>query len=75
MNFDIRFIEERLKGKVAACSSLKCLAAPLNFAGVHMCVCYLHSTEVFDPPVTLQVDEGVADGQCDSAPWHQLHSG
>lgn len=62
LNFDLRLIQERLKGKITAWSSLKCLAAPLNFAGVYVCVCYLHSAEVLDPPVALQVDKGVADG-------------
>lgn len=38
-------------------------------------MCYLHSAKVLDPPVSVKVDEGIADGQRDSDAWHQVHGG
>lgn len=32
----------------------------------------LHPVKVLDPPVALQVDKGIADGQCNSDAWHQV---
>lgn len=38
-------------------------------------VCYLHSVKVLHLPVAPQIDESIADGQCDSDTLHQVHGG
>lgn len=32
-----------------------------------------HYSEVLDPPVSVQPDEGVTNGQSDTSPWDQIH--
>lgn len=32
-----------------------------------------HYSEVFDPPVSSQIDEGATNRQSDTTPWHQAH--
>lgn len=36
-------------------------------------LCLSHYSEVFDPPVSMQTDEGVVNGQSQTGPWHQVH--
>ncbi len=35
--------------------------------------CYSHYSKVLDPPVSVQTDEGISNGQSDTSPWHQTH--
>lgn len=32
-----------------------------------------HYSEILDPPVSVQTEESVTNGESDTSPWHQIH--